>query len=74
MGKTVMGAGVSPDGFIADDKDGVRPLFDWYGNGDVTCSFPARTTSAGPPGRRRTSGRASTATWRRWSSAGDVSR
>jgi hypothetical protein len=27
MGKTVMGAVVSLDGFIADDNDGVGPLF-----------------------------------------------
>jgi len=30
-----MGAVVSLDGFIADDRDDVGPLFDWYGNGDV---------------------------------------
>jgi hypothetical protein len=28
------------EGFIADDNDGVGPLFDWYGNGDVAWSFP----------------------------------
>jgi dihydrofolate reductase len=28
-------ATVSLDGFIADDKDDVGPLFDWYSNGDV---------------------------------------
>jgi dihydrofolate reductase len=31
-----MGAVASLDGFIADDNDDVGPLFDWYGNGDVT--------------------------------------
>ena len=51
MGKTVMGAVVSLDGFIADDNDGVGPLFDWLANGDVTWSFPGsddefRTTQA----------------------------
>jgi dihydrofolate reductase len=51
MGKTIMGAVVSLDGFIADDNDDVGPLFDWYGNGDVTWSFPgtddvARSTQA----------------------------
>ena len=51
MGKAIMGAVVSLDGFIADDGDDVRPLFDWYGNGDVTWSFPGtddefRTTQA----------------------------
>jgi dihydrofolate reductase len=40
MGKTIMGAVVSLDGFIADDNDEVGPLFDWYGNGDVSWSFP----------------------------------
>ncbi|WP_369370855.1 dihydrofolate reductase family protein [Promicromonospora sp. Populi] len=34
MGRTVMSAVVSLDGYIADD-DGVGPLFDWFGNGDV---------------------------------------
>jgi dihydrofolate reductase len=51
MGKAIMGAVVSLDGFIADDRDDVGPLFDWYGNGDVTWSFPGtddefRTTQA----------------------------
>jgi dihydrofolate reductase len=40
MGKTVMGAIVSLDGFMADDNDGVGPLFDWLGNGDVAWTFP----------------------------------
>lgn len=35
MGKAIMSAAVSLDGFIADDRDGVGPPFDWYGNGDV---------------------------------------
>lgn len=35
-----MGAVVSLDGFMADDNDGVGPLFDWGGNGDVAWSFP----------------------------------
>jgi hypothetical protein len=30
-----MHAVVSVDGFIADTRDEVGPLFDWYGNGDV---------------------------------------
>ena len=51
VAKTVMGAVVSLDGFIADDNDGVGPLFDWYGNGDVTWAFEGaddecRTTQA----------------------------
>jgi len=40
MGKTVMGAVVSLDGFMADPDDGVGPLFDWLVNGDVAWSFP----------------------------------
>ncbi len=39
MGKTIMGAIVSLDGYMADDNDGVGPLFDWLGNGDVSWSF-----------------------------------
>lgn len=36
MGKVIMGcAAVSIDGFIANDRDEVGPLFDWVGNGDV---------------------------------------
>lgn len=29
----VMGNVVSVDGYIADDKDDIGPLFDWYFNG-----------------------------------------
>jgi dihydrofolate reductase len=48
MGKTVMGcAAVSLDGFIADDDDGVGPLFDWLVNGDVAWSLE------GSPGESR---------------------
>ncbi|WP_336205205.1 dihydrofolate reductase family protein [Nonomuraea sp. LPB2021202275-12-8] len=52
MGKTIMScAAVSLDGFIADDHDKIGPLFDGYGNGDVSWSFPGsgdefRTTQA----------------------------
>jgi hypothetical protein len=35
MGKTIMGAIVSPDGYIADERDDVGPLFDGLGNGDT---------------------------------------
>jgi dihydrofolate reductase len=46
-----MGAVVSLDGCMADDDDGVGPLFDWLRNGDVAWSFPgsdgvSRTTQA----------------------------
>jgi dihydrofolate reductase len=52
MGRTIMGATVSLDGYIAYDSDDVGPLFDWYGNGDVEWKFTeeqdfaARTTAA----------------------------
>jgi dihydrofolate reductase len=39
MGKVIVGATVSLDGFIADDSDAVGPLFDWYGNGDVATTM-----------------------------------
>jgi hypothetical protein len=73
MGRTIMGAVISLDGFIADDNDRVGPLFDWYVNGDVTWSFPGgddefRTTQASADSRGAT-----TATWRRWSSGGGCS-
>ena len=35
MGKVIVQASMSLDGFIADTNDEVGPLFDWYGNGDV---------------------------------------
>src|SRR5690349_4291149 len=35
MGKVIMAATMSLDGFIADRSDTVGPLFDWYGNGEV---------------------------------------
>ncbi|SDM61669.1 hypothetical protein [Nonomuraea jiangxiensis] len=35
MGKVIANATVSLDGLIADESDQVRPLFDWYGNGEV---------------------------------------
>ena len=36
MSKVIAGATMSLDGFIADTTDAVGPLFDWYGNGNVT--------------------------------------
>jgi hypothetical protein len=35
MGKVVMYASVSVDGFIADENDQPGPLFDWLLGGDV---------------------------------------
>ena len=40
MDKTIMGAIVSLDGYMADDNDGIGPLFDCLGNGDVAWTFP----------------------------------
>jgi dihydrofolate reductase len=39
MGKTITGAVVSLDGYIAMHNDDVGPLFDWYGNGAVSWAF-----------------------------------
>ena len=39
MGKVCLVAVVSVDGYVADNDDGVGPLFDWYGNGDVAATF-----------------------------------
>src|SRR5437667_3898500 len=36
MARVVMQAVVSADGYIAYPDDTVGPLFDWYGNGEVT--------------------------------------
>jgi dihydrofolate reductase len=35
MGAVVMHNVVSVDGYIADDRDDVGPLFEWYSNGDT---------------------------------------
>jgi dihydrofolate reductase len=35
MGKVVMTAAVSLDGFVADEQDRPGPIFDWYANGEV---------------------------------------
>jgi dihydrofolate reductase len=35
MGKVIVSAAVSLDGYIADESGGVGPLFDYYVNGDV---------------------------------------
>jgi dihydrofolate reductase len=47
MGKTIMGAAaVSLDGFIADNNDDVRPLFDWLGSGDASWTLPGSDRAA----------------------------
>lgn len=40
MGKAIMYAAVSLDGFMADEHDQVGPLFDHLSNGDVRWGFP----------------------------------
>jgi len=39
QGKVIMFAAVSLDGYVANERDEVGPLFDWYGNGDVPARF-----------------------------------
>ena len=39
MGRTILFAAVSLDGYVARRDDSVGPLFDWYGNGDVETTF-----------------------------------
>jgi dihydrofolate reductase len=57
MSTVITHAVMSVDGFIADDKDEVGPLFDWYFNGDVPL--------AGGPGMKvsRASGEYVTGMW-----------
>jgi hypothetical protein len=45
MGKVIVQASMSLDGFIADTEDRVGPLFEWYGNGDV--AFTGRGPASG---------------------------
>ena len=51
MGKVIVNAAVSLDGYIADDSDGVGPLFDYYSNGDVEAIMgdPDRIFRVTPP-------------------------
>ena len=44
MGKVVVQASMSLDGFIADTNDQVGPLFDWYGNGRRGCCSKTQTS------------------------------
>lgn len=48
MATVTMHAVVSVDGFIADERDDVGPLFDWYFNGDLPIveDGPFRVTAA----------------------------
>lgn len=49
MGRTYLHAVASLDGYIADDHDGVGPLFDWYFNGEhplVDDDAPFRISAA----------------------------
>lgn len=50
MGKVMVVAAMSVDGFIADPSDGVGPLFDFYGNGPVATApgDPERTFHVTP--------------------------
>ena len=50
MGRAIMFAAVSLDGYVARDDDSVGPLFDWYGNGDVevTGADPDRVFKVSP--------------------------
>jgi dihydrofolate reductase len=50
MGKVIVNAAVSLDGYIADESGGVGPLFDYYFNGDaeVTLADPDRIFKVTP--------------------------
>jgi dihydrofolate reductase len=50
MGKVIAAAAMSLDGFVADLDDGVGPVFDWYGNGEVevTGADPDRVFRVSP--------------------------
>ena len=43
MATVVADLSMSLDGFVADRSDEVGPLFDWFGNGDVTVPMADRT-------------------------------
>ncbi len=58
MGKVVMYASVSVDGFIADEGDQPGPLFDWLTSGDVPLDesgfVEVRRPPSSTPGRTGT--------------------
>ncbi|WP_040883831.1 dihydrofolate reductase family protein [Janibacter sp. HTCC2649] len=47
MSTVIMHNGMSVDGFIADDQDGVEPLHEWYFNGDTPISPDSPTPAEG---------------------------
>ena len=50
MGRVIVGAAVSIDGFIADEHDDPGPIFDWYDNGPIASApgDPERTFHMSP--------------------------
>jgi dihydrofolate reductase len=66
MATVIMHAVVSVDGFIADEKDDVGPLFDWYFNGDL----PIAEENAEDHGPFRISARSHGYTTEMWHSIG----
>jgi hypothetical protein len=48
MGRVVMHASVSVDGFIADEHDQPGPLFDWLTSGDVPLDESGALTVSQP--------------------------
>jgi dihydrofolate reductase len=48
MGRVIMHAVASVDGFIADENDDVGPLFEWYFNGDLPIVDDAREQRHAP--------------------------
>jgi dihydrofolate reductase len=43
MGTVIASFSMSLDGFIADQADGVGPLFDWYENGEIDVAWPGNS-------------------------------
>ena len=44
MAKVVALMSMSLDGFVADEKDGVDEVFDWYFSGDVEVPTASKTS------------------------------
>jgi hypothetical protein len=51
MGKVIAQASMSLDGFIADARDQVGPLFDWYSKDRLRSPAATLTSSFIPPRR-----------------------